>query len=558
MADLAHVHPVAGASTNAFPTILDIDPDHRERIIMACKGRNKTELTALLGGGTTNADFSVLAARALRAAAASGDDIMLDALFKAGVDVNATETCDSEAHKCAIPSSSMVQECMRRHCSQTALQVAARHGHFLVLCDLFMARALVNSPAAPYGGRTALQAASEAGHEEIIVRLLHYGAHVNAPPAAVCGVTALLAACKGGHTKIVSILLRAGAYVQWTGSEVGWRTPLWTAAKGGHVEILSTLLNAGAHVGIAELTIAINDNCCNVLPVLLNTADREVVKDFTVRCVKNKNLNMLDRLYKAFPSSIAAECLRIAAVAGDSTIMGHLLSHAITGPVISELRRAAESGDINLVESLLDVGGLDIDARDTDGRTCLAFSIGHPRLVRLLLQRGANPHLRALDGATPLHTAVGGEHLESAILLLKSGTDVEAEDYESQKPLDIALLKQSQSEQSRSLVKILLEHGCDIGRRDMARWRTVFMGRDTDIVVISKTTCSTLSVGGESVPPAKYLAFPQTRARTSVGIELVEHAPELPQFTSSGRADVPEIRRLWYLVSHRLLCLPQR
>lgn len=554
---------LARTSRSAGATTADMDPDQRKRLIAACESKNISVLAELLGG-TTEGDSSVLAARALRAALARGDPDLTRALLDMGVDLLASEACNGEAHTCAIPTPSMVQECMRGHCNQTALHVAARYGNFYVLRYLLDAGAPVNSPAARYGGRTALQAASEVGHTAMVEYLLLFGAEVNAPPAARGGVTALQGACEGGYARIVAMLVNAGAKVDGPGSEVAGRTALRAAVKGNHVEIVSTLINAGASVGIAELTTAIDDDCTDILRVLLKAArvtDPTVMIDLCMRCVKHGNLDILDVLYKAFPSSLAREWLRIAADVGDATIVGHLLSHAITVPVVYELRRAAERGNTKLVEILLDLGAVGINARDTDGRTCLTFGIAHPSLVRTLLKRGADLHLRGLDGSTPLHTAIRGQHLESTILLLKGGADVESEDYENQMPLDIALLDSSRSPGSVSIVQALLEHGCDIGRRDMARWRTVLMGSVTDVVVISETPCPILAVIGgsvSSVAGAKDLGCPTSRARTSIEIELVQLAPARPQFTSSDRGNVPQNRRLRYRVSDPIVYLPRR
>lgn len=546
---------LARMSKSADATIPDMDPDHRKLLTAACERKNISALNALLGG-TTEGDSTVLAARALRAVLAREDPDLTRALLDMGVDLLASEACDGEAHTCAIPTASMVQECMRGNCNQSVLQVAARYGNFYVLRYLLDAGAPVNSPAARYGGRTALQGASEVGRTAMVEYLLLFGAEVNAPAAARGGVTALHGACEGGHARIVAMLVHAGAKVDGPGSEVAGRTALRAAVKGNHVEIVSIPIDAGASVGIAELTTPIDDDCTDILRVLLKTAhvtDPTVMIDLCTRCVKHGSLDILDVRYKALPASLASKWLMIAADASDATIVGHLLRHTITGPVISELRRAAERGDTKLVEILLDLGAVSIDARDTDGRTCLTFGIVHPSLVRTLLQRGADPHLRGLDGSTPIHMAIRGQHLESTMLLLKAGADVESKDYENQKPLDIALLDSSPSPECIAIVQALLEHGCDIGRRDMARWRTVLMGSETDIVVISETIGQTSIVIGGSVSSAagaKDLGCPKSRSKTSIGIELVGHAPERPQFTSSHGAEVPQIRRLWYRIPH--------
>lgn len=246
--------------------------------------------------------------------------------------------------------------------------------------------------------------------------------------------------------------------------------------------------------------------------------------------------------------------LRIAAETGDVATVRRLLSVGSLVPVISEMRSAVIYDYPDIVELFLEARAVDIDARDSDGKTCLAFSIQHPSIVKMLLERGANTELRAPDGSTPLHSAIKGQHTESAILLLKSGANAETEDYENRNPIDIALLNPSPGVESIALVKALLEHGCHIGRNDISKWRTVLTGSHTDVVVITETYHPTpplseegsYSVASSSAVAGKDQGGPDCPAKPSIAIELVNEAPNVPCFTSSDGEEAPEIRRLWY------------
>jgi ankyrin repeat protein len=89
---------------------------------------------------------------------------------------------------------------------------------------------------------------------------------------------------------------------------------------------------------------------------------------------------------------------------------------------------AAERGDAGRVEELLSERP-DL-ADETDGRTLSALhyaaSEGHAGVVRILLDRGADPRISALGGMTPLFLAAAGGHAEVAVILVERGADANA------------------------------------------------------------------------------------------------------------------------------------
>lgn len=222
-------------------------------------------------------------------------------------------------------------------------------------------------------------------------------------------------------------------------------------------------------------------------------------------------------------------------------------------PTLAAMRIAAERGQGNVIELGLDTPGIEIDARHTDGRTFLAFGIAYPNVIKILLDRGANSKLCGLDGSTPLHLAIKGQHKESGIYLLKSGADVEIEDYENRKPLDIALMEPSPSANSVALLKALLQHGCDIGKHSTSKWRTVLMGSNLDVVVITETyNQNPLREGMRFGSTSKSGTTPinaERLAKPSISIEVAVQAPDLPSFKSSDGAGAPMIRKLRYVIT---------
>lgn len=87
------------------------------------------------------------------------------------------------------------------------------------------------------------------------------------------------------------------------------------------------------------------------------------------------------------------------------------------------LTTAATLGRMDQVRALL-AEGVPVDARDRNGETALAAAAGYrqPAVVRLLLDRGANPNLVSRR-STPLANAAWDGELDIARMLLKAGAD---------------------------------------------------------------------------------------------------------------------------------------
>ena len=86
------------------------------------------------------------------------------------------------------------------------------------------------------------------------------------------------------------------------------------------------------------------------------------------------------------------------------------------------VRCSLASGNLERVRELLE-GGQDPDVADEQGNTALTFSCegGRTAVVKLLLDRGANPNVRnSATGRTPLHVACFGGHCGCVVLLLAS------------------------------------------------------------------------------------------------------------------------------------------
>jgi ankyrin repeat protein len=93
------------------------------------------------------------------------------------------------------------------------------------------------------------------------------------------------------------------------------------------------------------------------------------------------------------------------------------------------LMTAVVRGDVLAVQNLLDDPRVDLDwtgPRGGDSALIVAAADGKLPIVRLLLQRGANPNVAGGDTYTPLQAAARNGYAEVAQLLIDAGADVNA------------------------------------------------------------------------------------------------------------------------------------
>ena len=154
--------------------------------------------------------------------------------------------------------------------------------------------------------------------------------------------------------------------------------------------------------------------------------------------------------------------LRTASTHGQIDIMLWLLDHgadvnARSDSGFTPLSSAAHAMDLEAVQVLLEHNA-NINIQDNKGQTPLCWVLSNcpPKgkfvdMVRLLLDRGADPNICNDDHSTPLHQASSRKLLEAARLLLSCGAKVDEKDGRGKTPFQLAA--------SDEMVKLLLEHG---------------------------------------------------------------------------------------------------
>ncbi|WP_353289409.1 ankyrin repeat domain-containing protein [Wolbachia endosymbiont (group A) of Paraperithous gnathaulax] len=112
-------------------------------------------------------------------------------------------------------------------------------------------------------------------------------------------------------------------------------------------------------------------------------------------------------------------------------------------------------------KSLLENSCKNIYARDEKERTALHYAID-AKTVRLLVEKGANVNAADVEGYTALHLAVTEKRLENVKELIRSGADINAEEYESKcTPLHLACMVGKVE-----IVEELVKAGAEIEQED--------------------------------------------------------------------------------------------
>ena len=343
------------------------------------------------------------------------------------------------------------------------LVAAVRTGDLAAARDLIAADA---DPDAPQGdGATALHWAAHRGDVEAAGLLVEAGADVNA--ANTLGATPLWLAARNGSAPLVGMLLEAGANPNVT-LRMG-ETPLMSAARSGNLRVVEMLLDRGAavdaveyerhqtalmwaaaqqHAGVVRLLAARGANVharTRVWDQLENTAgNTNTSGNFRKNhggstallfAARNGDVETARGLVEAGAdvddvAAAGTSALVIAAHSGHGPLGIYLLEQGADPNTAdagyTALHAATLRSQVELAAALLEHGA-EVDAvveRGTPGRRFSAdFSIRHQavganafwlaarygesEILRMLAERGADPHVSPANRWSALKAAMG-------------------------------------------------------------------------------------------------------------------------------------------------------
>ena len=407
----------------------------------ACTNGSAALVNVLLNAGA-NPDTPIATGETpLMTCARAGAADAVRALLVRGADVNAKEPTQQ----------------------QTALMWAAAEHHPRVLQTLIEARA--DLEAHTKSGFTALHFAARAGDVESARTLLNAGANVNSrwrPVPEPKGGAATSSA--GGASGAAGQGARAGGFGERTGTSFPGSTPLLVATLRGHIPLALFLLDRGADpnvldAGFTPLHWAAGtweNGLANPVYGFVDPIGGIPDRDAKLQLVKgllahgaNPNLQMTARPpgfggtgTGGYNDAVGATPFIVAANASDVEMMRILLAGGANPHLVSKTNSNAilaatglnrgigeiiddEDRALEAVKFLLDLG-VDPKAATTYNENAL-FGPGYRgwnRILKLLIDKGADVNIVNKAGVTPYLAASGFGDRLGGVLYNKAGADI--------------------------------------------------------------------------------------------------------------------------------------
>ena len=299
----------------------------------------------------------------------------------------------------------------------TAIHWAAEHDAVEMTEVLVFAGANLEATTR-LGGFTPLLVASRTGSAAVVDKLLDAGAPIEA--ATSTGETALHLAAASGSSETASVLVSHGANLDAVELTKG-QTPLMFAAAYGRVDVVEVLLHAGAEAALETIVVDYAAMAADDRVEIQERSERlaalygeAVIVD---RPVDGTNQDDEEKEEKeGEQSEPEGESKDELDDATDDDAVEHERKRPFSYDQLvnkqggnTALHYAAREGHQEIVELLLEGGGVDIDhVSGGDGTSALLIATinGHFTLAMWLLDQGADPNLQSAPGATPLYVAV--------------------------------------------------------------------------------------------------------------------------------------------------------
>lgn len=296
--------------------------------------------------------------------------------------------------------------------------------------------------------------ASEKGDNITVVQLLMSGVDPNVNAKDWAGYTPIIVALNNGHIKTAKILIEAGVDINKLG-DCG-RTPLVNAILDDRIELVKLLLELGADVNVYSrakhsplMLSLINKNSTIARMIIEAGANLNTVTDYGFTplhyAIRMNDIEMVKFMVEK----------------------GALVNNNLNKWGNSLIKEAVNKENLDMVSYLINIG-LDIKKLDYDGNTLLHWiaTTGNINLINLVLDTGiVDVNILNTCGATPLILAVSYSNKEMVSLLIQRKADVNIQSNSGRSILHVAI-----TAGDKDIIKTLIENDASINIVDNDGW----------------------------------------------------------------------------------------
>ncbi|XP_058809038.1 putative ankyrin repeat protein RF_0381 [Phymastichus coffea] len=234
------------------------------------------------------------------------------------------------------------------------------------------------------------------------------------------------------------------------------------AATNSDTHLLQMLLNAGTAVndrridGCTPLYTAIESGQEENIKVLLNHGARIDLKNLFSKTPLH--------LIACLDYQDADKTVRLAKLILNRGVNIKILLNECTDSGETVLHHAVLSNNVKLIKLLLEYGA-NINAKNRDGKSPLYFAVecSNTKILNFLLENGARVNDKMNHGFTALHEAIIQRSEDNIELLLSHGAEVNSKDIYGKTPLHLAARLNYLDEKTMDkIVKLLLDKGADV------------------------------------------------------------------------------------------------